>query len=113
MDCIFCKIVAGDIPSTIVYEDEELMAFRDIEPLAPVHILIIPKAHIASTAELSIDHQEFIGKLILLAGKLAEQENIASSGYRLVINNGRDGGQVVTHLHLHLLGGRRLSDQLG
>jgi histidine triad (HIT) family protein len=113
MDCIFCKIVAGEVPSDTVYEDDELMAFRDINPQAPVHILIIPKLHIASIAELTVEHHKLIGDMTLLAGKLAEKENIANSGYRLAINNGRDGGQAVAHLHLHLLGGRQLSDQLG
>lgn len=113
MDCIFCKIVAGEIPSDILYKDEALVAFRDVNPQAPVHILIIPKLHITSTTDLTIEHRNLIGDLILLAGKLAERENLASSGYRLVLNSGQDGGQVVAHLHLHLLGGRRLSDQLG
>ena len=113
MDCIFCKIVSGEIPSDKLYEDEELIAFRDINPQAPVHILIIPKLHIASTNELTIEHQKLITGLILAAKKLADRENIASSGYRLVLNCGQNGGQAVAHLHLHLLGGRRLSDQLG
>jgi histidine triad (HIT) family protein len=113
MDCIFCKIVSGEIPSDKLYEDEELIAFRDINPQAPVHILIIPKLHIASTNELTTEHQKFMARLILVAKKLADRENIANSGYRLVLNCGQDGGQAVAHLHLHLLGGRRLSDQLG
>jgi histidine triad (HIT) family protein len=113
MDCIFCKIVAGEIPSDKLYEDEELIAFRDINPQAPIHILIIPKLHIASINELTTEHQKLMAGLILAAKKLADRENIANSGYRLVLNCGQDGGQAVAHLHLHLLGGRRLSDQLG
>ena len=113
MDCIFCKIVAGEIPSDTLYEDEELIAFRDINPQAPVHVLIIPKLHIASVAELTAEHQKLTEQLISLARNLADKEDITDSGYRLVINCGHDGGQAVAHLHLHLLGGRRLSDQLG
>jgi histidine triad (HIT) family protein len=111
--CLFCCIVAGEIPSDIVYQDEDFLAFRDIEPQAPKHVIIVPKAHIASLAELTEKQQGFIGRLIILARNLAEEEGIARSGYRLAINCGTEGGQVVPHLHLHLIGGRRLSDQLG
>jgi histidine triad (HIT) family protein len=113
MECIFCKIVAGEIPSDFIYEDEEFIAFRDIQPQAPVHILIVPREHIASVNELSEKNTLFIGRLILLAKRLAEKENIAQSGYRLVINCGSEGGQIVPHLHLHLIGGAKLSDRIG
>ena len=112
-ECLFCRIVAGEIPSDIVYQDGDFLAFRDIEPQAPKHIIIIPKAHIASLAALTEQQGGLIGSLIMLAQRLAEKEGIAESGYRLSINCGPEGGQVVPHLHLHLLGGRKLSGQLG
>jgi histidine triad (HIT) family protein len=111
-DCIFCKIAAGAIPTEFLYQDEEIIAFRDIHPLAPVHILILPKNHIPSLIDLKPQHRELIGKLVEVANGLARSQNIAEKGYRLVINCGPDGGQVVPHLHLHLLGGRRMSDKL-
>ena len=113
MECIFCRIVAGEIPGDIVYQDEEFMAFRDIHPQAPKHILIIPKSHIASMAELTNEHQSLMGRLILLAKELAEKEGISASGYRLSVSTGADGGQLVPHIHFHLLGGRKLDDMLG
>ena len=112
-ECIFCRIVAGEIPSDIVYQDEYFLAFRDISPQAPKHVLIIPKTHITSLAELTEGQQGLAGRLIILAKNLAEKEGIAKSGYRLVINCGLEGGQLVPHLHLHLIGGRRLSGKLG
>jgi histidine triad (HIT) family protein len=111
--CIFCRIVAGEVPSNIVYQDADFLAFRDISPQAPAHVLIIPKTHIASLAKLTGGQQELAGRLIILAKNLAEKEGIAKRGYRLVINCGPEGGQVVPHLHLHLIGGRRLDDRLG
>jgi len=113
MSCIFCQIVKGEIPAQIVYKDEDLVAFKDINPQSPVHILIIPRRHIANLTELDEADTELAGKMILLAGRLAREMDIAESGYRLVINSGREGGQVVNHLHLHLLGGRQLGGQLG
>jgi histidine triad (HIT) family protein len=113
MDCIFCRIVAGEIPADIVYQDKELLAFRDINPQAPTHILIIPKAHIASLAEITAKHKALMGRIILLAKELAEKEAISSKGYRLSVSTGADGGQLVPHIHFHLLGGRKLSDMLG
>ncbi|MGE0903422.1 MULTISPECIES: histidine triad nucleotide-binding protein [Dehalococcoides] len=113
MSCIFCQIVKGEIPAQIVYKDEDLVAFKDINPQSPVHILIIPRRHIANLTELDEADTELAGKMILLAGKLAREMDIAESGYRLVINSGHEGGQVVNHLHLHLLGGRQLGGQLG
>jgi histidine triad (HIT) family protein len=111
--CLFCRIVAGEIPCDIVYQDKEFLAFRDINPQAPKHVIIIPKTHIVSLAELTERQQGLIGRLIILARNLAEKEGIARSGYRLAVNCGPEGGQLVPHLHFHLLGGRKLSDQLG
>jgi len=111
--CVFCDIATGKIPSDIIYQDEDFLAFRDIHPLAPVHIVIIPKAHISSLAEVGERQEGLMGRLVLLAVKLAEKEGIAEKGYRLVINCGSEGGQIIPHLHLHLLGGRKLADQLG
>lgn len=111
--CIFCRIVAGEMPSDIVYQDEDFLAFRDISPQAPTHVLIIPKTHITSLAQLTEEQQELAGRLIIIARKLAEKEGIAKRGYRLVINCGPEGGQLVPHLHLHLIGGRKLGDRFG
>ena len=112
-ECIFCKIVAGEVPSDIVYQEEDFLAFRDILPKAPTHLLIIPKTHITSVAELGEGQQELVGRLIIIAKNLAEKEGIAEKGYRLVINCGSEGGQVVPHLHLHLIGGRQMDARLG
>jgi len=113
MDCVFCRIVAGEIPADIFHQDEEVIAFRDINPLAPTHLLVIPKKHIPSLAELSEDESPLIGDMVKTANQLARREGIAQSGYRLVINCGQQGGQLVPHLHMHLLGGRQLSGALG
>ena len=113
MDCIFCQIVAGKIPSEILYQDEKVIAFRDINPQAPIHLLIIPKRHIPSLTHLSEEDLPLIGHMVNAANQLAKREGISESGYRLVINCGEQGGQLVPHLHMHLLGGRRLSDILG
>jgi len=113
VECIFCQIIAGKTSTDIVYQDEEFLAFRDIQPQAPKHVVIVPKCHISSVTQLTKEQQDLIGRLILLAKELAEQEGISTGGYRLAINCGADGGQFVPHLHLHLLGGRRLDDQLG
>ena len=112
-DCIFCQIVAGRIPSQLVYQDEEVFAFRDINPQAPVHILIIPKQHISSLARLTQAESRLTGHMVAVANQLAKEEGISESGYRLSINSGREGGQLVPHLHMHLLGGRQLSGSLG
>ncbi|MBA7621081.1 Purine nucleoside phosphoramidase [subsurface metagenome] len=112
MECVFCRIVAGELPSDTLYQDEQIMAFRDINPLAPTHVLIISKRHINSLADLSDDEAQIIGHMAEVANRLARQEGIARKGYRLVVSSGEDGGQVVPHLHMHLLGGRRLSDRL-
>jgi histidine triad (HIT) family protein len=105
-DCIFCKIVAGQIPSKKVYEDEEVLVFHDIHPAAPVHLLIIPKLHVATLFEASEEHERLLGKLLLLAPKLA-RESGAENGFKTLINSGKDGGQEVYHLHLHVIGGPR------
>lgn len=108
MDCLFCKIIAGDIPSEKVYEDELVYAFKDISPAAPVHVLIIPKYHISSANELSEENAGIVSHIFLTVGKIAKELGIADSGYRIVNNCGKDGGQTVGHLHFHLLGGRNL-----
>ncbi len=106
---IFSKIVAGEIPCDKVYEDEELLAFRDIKPQAPIHILIIPKEAIPTVDDLGERHQALVGKMMLKAAEIARQEGLAEGGYRLVVNCRADGGQEVYHLHLHLMGGRKMS----
>ncbi len=113
MDCIFCRIVAGEIPADILYQDEKVIAFRDINPLAPTHLLIIPKKHISSLAYLSEAESSLIGDMVDAANQLAKREGVSESGYRLVINCGEQGGQLVPHLHMHLLGGHQLSNALG
>ena len=112
-ECIFCRIVAGEVPGDVVYQDKDFLAFRDILPQAPTHVLIIPKTHITSVAELTDGQQKLAGRLIIIAKNLAEKEGIARKGYRLVINCGPEGGQLVPHLHLHLIGGRKLDAKLG
>jgi histidine triad (HIT) family protein len=106
---IFLKIIAGEIPCNKVYEDEEILAFRDIRPQAPVHVLIIPKREIPTLNDLRPEDAGLVGRLFLVAKQIAEQEGIAASGYRTVFNCGRDAGMEVPHLHLHLLGGRPLT----
>lgn len=108
MDCLFCKIIAGEIPSSKVYEDDLVYAFNDISPAAPTHVLIIPKNHISSANELNEENAAIVSHIFLVAGKIAKQLGIAENGYRIVNNCGKDGGQTVGHLHFHLLGGRNL-----
>lgn len=103
-DCIFCKIVAGEIPCRKVYEDGELLAFHDINPVAPVHFMIIPKAHIASLADTVEEHATLLGRMLVLAPLLAREQGLAD-GFRTIINTGRGGGQEVFHLHIHIIGG--------
>ena len=103
-NCLFCKIVAGEIPANKVYEDEDVLAFRDIRPLAAVHFMIIPKAHVASLYEAGMEHHQALGKMLVLAGELARKEG-ASDGFRTIINTGRVGHQEVYHLHMHVIGG--------
>lgn len=107
-DCIFCKIAAKELPSSIIYEDEQIVAFKDINPLAPVHILIIPKKHIDSLNEVSDNNEQLLGHIQVVASRLAEEMGIAAQGYRLVSNCGEWGGQAVLHVHYHLLGGREM-----
>ncbi|MCX6765632.1 MAG: histidine triad nucleotide-binding protein [Candidatus Moranbacteria bacterium] len=112
MDCIFCKIVAKEISAEIVYENNDVLAFKDIHPIAPVHILIIPKKHIASTNDLEENDKELIGKLIITARNIARQTGIAGKGYKLLFRTGKDGGQEVPHVHLHLIGGAKLYEEI-
>ncbi|MGD8833170.1 MAG: histidine triad nucleotide-binding protein [Pseudomonadales bacterium] len=108
-DCLFCKIVNRELPADIVYEDDELLAFNDISPQAPTHILIIPKMHLATVNELTDSHVQVPGKLVLRAKAIADEKGIADSGYRLIMNCNAEGGQTVFHVHMHLLGGRQLT----
>jgi histidine triad (HIT) family protein len=111
--CLFCKIIAGEATSTPVYQDELVYAFRDIHPVAPVHVLIVPRQHIASVNELADTDAALIGKMVLVARQLAAQEGLARDGYRLVLNTGPHGGQTIHHIHLHLIGGRPLRAGMG
>lgn len=107
-DCLFCKIVAGDIPSTKVYENEKVYAFRDIEPQAPEHIIIVPKEHISSANEITKENMHLVADVFLAASEIAKELGFSDSGYRIVNNCGADGGQTVGHIHFHLLAGRNL-----
>jgi histidine triad (HIT) family protein len=107
-DCIFCRVARGEVPADRVYEDEMLFAFRDIHPVAPVHVLIIPRQHITAMWELDASHQALMARLFLVANEVASREGVDESGYRVVINAGPDAGQSVDHLHLHVIGGKRL-----
>ena len=111
MDCIFCKIAAGEIPSTKVYEDELVLAFRDIAPMAPTHILVIPKAHIGSVAEISAENSALVAHIFEVIAKVAKEEGL-ENGYRVVSNCGPDAGQTVHHLHFHILGGKKLAVEM-
>ena len=112
-DCLFCKIIKGDIPGTIVYRDEQVTAFRDINPAAPTHVLIVPNKHIESVNMLIVHDEPLIGHLFIAAKKIAGQEGIAEEGYRLVVNTKANAGQTVFHIHLHLIGGAPLKLQMG
>jgi histidine triad (HIT) family protein len=103
-DCIFCKIVAGQIPCRKIYEDDDVLAFHDIHPVAPVHFMLIPKGHVASLGECDESHRDVLGKILLLAARLAREQGL-TDGFRTVINTGRGGGQEVFHLHVHVIGG--------
>ena len=105
-DCIFCKIIAGEIPSARLYEDADCVAFDDLSPQAPTHVLIVPREHLASLAEARGGHEKMLGHLLLTAAEIARSKGFSGDGYRVVINTNRDGGQTVFHLHVHLLGGR-------
>jgi len=108
-DCIFCKIASGEIPADLIYEDDLVVGFRDLNPQAPTHVLLIPRKHIATLNDLQPEDEAIVGRLYSAAAKVAAQEGIAEQGYRTLINCNDDGGQTVFHLHLHLLGGRRMS----
>ena len=108
MDCIFCGIAKKEIPAKIVYEGENVIAFEDIQPKAPVHIVIIPKKHIPTVLELKQEDKELVGQIFLTVPKIAEIKKVSESGYRIVLNKGKDAGQTVDHLHFHLLGGKTL-----
>ena len=108
-DCLFCKIISNEIPSDCVFENENMYAFRDINPQAPVHILIIPKTHISTLNDVGDNHKLLVGEILLTSIMLAEKEGISDSGYRTVFNCNKNGGQEVYHIHLHLLGGRRMA----
>jgi len=109
MQCIFCAIAENKIPTKIVYEDTEIIAFHDINPQAPIHVLVIPRKHIEKVSEATEADQELLGKIILVGNQIAKKLGIDESGFRMVINNGRDGGQHVYHIHLHVLGGRKMN----
>ena len=111
MDCLFCKIAAGEIPSTKVYEDEKILAFRDIAPMAPAHILVIPKTHIASVAEVNAENAAIVAHIFTVIPQIAQAEGL-TGGYRVISNCGPDAGQSVHHLHFHILGGKQLPLEL-
>ena len=109
MACLFCKIIAREVPASVVYEDDRVFAFNDINPQAPTHVLIVPKRHIDSLNVLQPEHDQIVGELARRAAAIANERGIASTGYRTVFNTNRDAGQTVFHIHLHLIGGRALS----
>lgn len=111
-DCVFCKIISREIPGDIVYEDEEIIAFKDIHPAAPIHILVIPKRHIGKITEVKKEDELLIGKIYLAINKIAEEQRIFEKGFRVIINCGEEGGQVVNHVHFHLLGGKKLGEKI-
>jgi len=111
--CIFCKIITGEIAGTIVYRDEQATAFRDINPVAPTHILIVPNRHIESVSTLEVEDERLMGHLFTVARQLADEEGIDQGGYRLISNTGPNGGQTVLHLHVHLIGGQKMRHPMG
>jgi histidine triad (HIT) family protein len=108
-NCLFCKIIDRDIQASIVYEDERVLAFNDINPQAPTHVLIVPKRHIASLNEISVEDDQIVGELVRRAAAIAKERGLSAGGYRTVFNTNRDAGQTVFHIHLHLLGGRSMT----
>ena len=111
-DCLFCKIIKGDIPSQKVYEDDEVFAFKDINPQAPVHILVIPKKHINSLSELKKDDEILVGKIYSVINNIAEEQKFKEEGYRVIVNCGKNAGQEVMHLHFHVLAGKKLGTKI-
>jgi len=111
-ECIFCKIAAGEM-GTLIYEDDAVVAFRDASPQAPTHVLIVPRRHVANVEALTPEDENLAGRMVLVAQRLARELGIAASGYRLVVNTNADGGQMVYHFHMHLLGGRALAPHMG
>ncbi len=111
-DCLFCKIIRGEIPSTKVYEDNEILAFKDINPAAPIHILVIPKKHITSLAYLKKEDEILVGKIYSAINQIAEEQGVKEKGYRVIVNCGKDGGQEVMHLHFHLLAGKQFGEKI-
>jgi histidine triad (HIT) family protein len=112
-NCIFCRIIAGQNPGQILFQDGQLTAFRDIHPVAPTHVLVVPNKHISSINDLQPEDEPLVGRMFSLARQIAAQEGIDQSGYRLIINHGRNAGQAVFHLHLHLIGGQRMHFPMG
>ena len=108
-DCLFCKIIKREIPASIVYEDDRVLAFNDINPQAPVHVLVLPKQHIESLSDLAAENDRIVGEIVRRAAALAQEKGIAAGGFRTVFNTNRDAGQTVFHIHLHLLGGRAMT----
>ena len=111
--CLFCKIASGEIPANIVYQDELVTAFRDIHPVAPTHVLIVPNKHIQSVSNVDMDDEQILGRLFIVARKVAEIDKITDGGYRAVVNTGAHGGQTVFHLHMHVIGGQRMKYPMG
>ena len=111
-DCLFCKIIKGEIPSSKVYEDDEILAFNDINPAAPIHILVIPKKHIASLAHMEKEDEVIVGKIYGVINKIAEEQGFKDNGYRVIVNCGKDAGQEVMHLHFHILAGAKFGDKI-
>ena len=111
-DCLFCKIIKGEIPSTKVYEDDEILAFNDINPAAPIHILVIPKKHITSLSHMEKEDETIVGKIYGVINKIADEKGFKESGYRVIVNCGKDAGQEVMHLHFHVLAGAKFGDKI-
>lgn len=111
-DCLFCKIIKGEIPSTKVYENEDILAFNDINPAAPIHILVIPKKHIESLAHMQKEDEAVVGKIYGVINKIAEEKGFKDNGYRVIVNCGKDAGQEVMHLHFHVLAGAKFGDKI-
>jgi histidine triad (HIT) family protein len=112
-ECIFCKIVRGKLPASVVYKDEQVTAFRDIHPVAPTHILVVPNKHITSTNDVSTQDEQLLGHMLTVVKPIAEEQGVAKSGYRLIVNTGPDAHQAVFHLHLHIIGGQRMRHPMG